>query len=129
MNKDIMAQMSTEELNEYGAMLGLVMKSAKTKQDKLDYIERKRAKIAEIKVLGLDLEVPVKRMRDKRVSDLVNKKEASDDELVEALKLILGNEQFEQVISAVTDEDGTIDVVALALCFSRIITSKELKNF
>lgn len=129
MNKEAMARMSSEELDEYGKLLGLTMKVAKSKDEKAAFIERRREKVANVHALGLDLQVPVKRMSDKRVTDITNNPKSTDDDLVQAMTLILGEEQFGEVMKAVTEEDGTVDVNALGYCFSTIITSDELKNF
>ena len=45
------------------------------------------------------------------------------------LGLLLGEEQKAELYAACTDEDGTVDVDALALAYVKIFTSDELKNF
>ena len=80
-------------------------------------------------MLGLDVEVPVKRARDKRVCDLLAKPNRTDAETEEAMRLMLGDEQMTELERACTDEDGTVDIDAMALAVAKIITSQELKNF
>lgn len=128
MNKETLARMSEAELDEYGKLLGIAMKAAKDAESKAALIERRRAKVAKVRVLGLDLEIPVKRLSDKRVTDLLGA-DSTDETQVEAMRLILGNEQFDKVVAACTEDDGTIDIYAMGLCFSKIITNQKLKNF
>lgn len=129
MDKGCMARMSAAELDEYGRLLGISTSPAKTADEKMALIERRRARTASIRVLGLDLEVPVKRARDKRASDLMAKRELSDAETEEVMRLLLGDEQMAEVERACTDEDGTVDVDAMALAFAKLVTADELKNF
>lgn len=42
---------------------------------------------------------------------------------------MLGDEQMTELERACTDEDGTVDIDAMALAVAKIITSQELKNF
>ena len=75
------------------------------------------------------LEVPIKRIHDKRLSDRINSA-GSDDEQAEAImRDLLGEEQMSEVEKACTDEDGTVDVDAYGLVLASILTSEELKNF
>ena len=41
---------------------------------------------------------------------------------------MLGDEQTAILVDACTDEDGTVDAVALGVAFVRLVTSEELKN-
>lgn len=129
MNKENMAQMSVKELNEYAKLLNIKTNGADTVDALISLIERRRERCAKIEVLGLALEIPIKKMRDKRITDVLTNTQASDEELADTMRLILGDEQFKEVLNACTEEDGTVDVDALALCFSKIYTSKKLKNF
>lgn len=129
MNKEFLARMSASELDEYGKVLGIEMAPAKTIEEKIDLIERRRERHVSICALGLDLSIPIKRAHDKRVIDLMEKQDRTDDETYEVMQLFLGEAQFGQLLNACTDEDGTIDINALGLVFVKIITSEELKNF
>lgn len=125
-----MARMSAGELDEYARALGFSAAAARDAEGKARLIEERRSRTATVRALGLDLEVPVKRMRDKRVADLVRKARDGDDEAaVEAMSLVLGDDQMARVMAAATDEDGTVDANALGVAFARIVTSRELKNF
>ena len=129
MNKDFMARMSAAELDEYGEVAGIATSPAKSAEEKARLIGSRRERAASIRVFGLDVEVPVKRARDKRVCDLLAKPNRTDAETEEAMRLMLGDEQMTELERACTDEDGTVDIDAMALAVAKIITSQELKNF
>lgn len=128
MNKAAMERMSAEELDEYGKLLGIEMRPAKTEAQKVALICTRRERTATVCALGMQFEVPMKALSDKRVTDILQADERTDADVLSVLEVMLGESQFAQLIEAVTDEDGTIDVNALALAFVRIITSDELKN-
>ena len=129
MNPEYMARMSASELDEYGAALGIEMRPAKTKDDKRRLIERRRGRVAVVRALGIDFEIPVKRARDRRLSGLVGKPDATDADMESAMRLLLGDEQMAELAEACTEPDGTVDVDAMAAAYVRIVTSDELKNF
>lgn len=128
MNKEAMRNMSAEELDDYGKLLGIITKAANDAEGKAALIERRRAKVAKVRVLGMDLDIPVKVMQDKRVAECFGDA-ATDESMVQGMELILGAEQWQRVIDAATDEDGTIDMKALALAYKQIIYADELKNY
>lgn len=127
MNPEYLERMSAGELNEYGKALGIEMAHAKSVEDKIKLIETKRNNNAIISVLGLELSVPKKRVNDRRVVSLLASG-FSDVEAEVAMRLLLGDEQMEEVVKACTDEDGTVDTIAMGVVFSEVITSPELKN-
>lgn len=129
MNAEYMERMSAKELDEYGEALGIEMRPAKSKADKIALIGRRRERSATVRALGIDFEVPVKRAHDKRVSELLGRDGRTDAETEEAMRLLLGDEQMEELAAACTEPDGTVDVNALGLAYVRILTSGELKNF
>lgn len=129
MNKEYMARMSAAELDEYAKMLGIVASPAKTAAAKAKLIEKRRERAASLRMLGIDLEIPIKRAHDKRVSDLMAKPNLTDLEVEEVMRLLLGDEQMDELARACTDDDGTVDTDAFGLAFTKIITSSELKNF
>lgn len=128
MNKAAMERMSAEELDEYGKLLGIEMRPAKTEAQKIALILTRRERTATVCALGMQFEVPMKALSDKRVTDILQSDERTDADVLSVLEVMLGEGQFARLIEAVTDEDGTIDVNALALAFVRIVTSDELKN-
>lgn len=129
MNKEFLARMSSEELDEYAKCLGIELRPAKTKEDKIALITRRRERTAQVSALGMDFDIPIKRAHDKRIIDLMEKPDRTDEETYEVMALFLGEQQFEKLIEACTEEDGTIDIDALGIAFVKIITSDELKNF
>ncbi len=129
MNPGYMSRMSSSELDEFAKALGISAKAEKTAQGKAALIDRRRNRRATVRALGMELSVPVKRFRDKRVTDLLGKGELSDEDTEAAMRLVLGEEQFDEVVAACTDEDGTVDVSAMGFVFVKILTSAELKNF
>lgn len=128
MNKAAMERMSAKELDEYGAILGIEMRPAKTEAEKIALICTRRERTATVCALGMQFEVRMKSLSDKRVTEILQANERTDEDVLTVLDLMLGEEQFAQLMEAVTDEDDTIDVNALAYAFVQIVTSDELKN-
>ena len=127
MNKEAMARMSAEELDEYGRLLGIEMKPARTVAQKVALISAKRERSATVTALGMQFEVPMKALTDKRVTDVLSSPSRTDEDVYRTLGVLLG-EQMGRLMEACTDEDGAIDSGALALAFVKIVTSDELKN-
>ena len=127
MNKEAMARMSAEELDEYGRLLGIEMKPASTVAQKVALISAKRERSATVTALGMQFEVPMKALTDKRVTDVLSSTSRTDEDVYRTLGVLLG-EQMGRLMEACTDEDGTIDSGAIALAFVNIVTSDELKN-
>lgn len=124
-----LARMGADELDGYARMLGIDAREAKGAEAKAALIERRRSRVASVRVLGMDVEIPVKRAKDKRAVDLAARA-GEDDGAAEAfMRLMLGDEQWEAVVRACTDEDGTVDVCAMALAYAQVSRSPELKNF
>lgn len=128
MNKEAMAAMSPAELDRYGRVLGIEMKPARTKAQKIALISSKRERSATVTALGIQFEVPMKALSDKRLSDILGKSKHTDEDILTALELMIGPEQLQELADACTDEDGTVDAPALALAFVIITESGELKN-
>lgn len=129
MRRETMLEMSKSELDEYAKALGIDVSGKKTVAQKADEIEKRRGRCAEVDALGLTLAVPMKRMRDKRVTDLMGKRPMSDSDADELLSLLLGEEQLAKLVERATEEDGTVDVDAMGLAMARVITCEDLKNF
>ena len=127
MNKEAMARMSADELDEYGRLLGIEMKPARTVAQKVALISAKRDRTATVTALGMQFEVPMKALTDKRVTDVLSSPSRTDEDVYRTLGVLLG-EQMGRLMEACTDEDGAIDSAALALAFVKIVTSDELKN-
>lgn len=128
MRHEVLMGMSKSELDDYAKVIGLDVTAKKTIALKVDAIETRRERVADIEVLGLTLSIPVKRMHDKRVTDICSKP-LTDELATELLGLLLGDEQEAKLIEAATDEDGTVDVEAMGLAIASITQSEELKNF
>lgn len=124
-----MMEMSKAELDEYAQVLGIDVAGRKTVAQKVEAIEKRRERTAEIDVLGITLTVPVKRMHDKRVSDLAAKRPMTDADATQLLGLLIGDEQMAKLAERATDEDGTVDADAMGLAMARILSSDDLKNF
>ena len=129
MKREVLMEMSKDELDEYGKVLGIDVGGKKTVAQKVDAIEKRRERVAEVDALGLTLSVPVKRMHDKRVSDLASKRPMTDEDATELLRLLLGDEQMARLAERATDDDGTVDADAMGLAMARILGSDDLKNF
>lgn len=85
MNKEYLLKMSDEELAGYMKMLGISSKATKTREAKIELIERRRAKTETIDVLGIPIEVSVKKLRDRRVLDAYQA--ATTDAQMEAVEI------------------------------------------
>lgn len=129
MKREVLLEMSKTELDEYAQVVGVDVTGKKTVVQKVDTIEKCRGRTADVDALGIALTVPIKRMRDKRVSDLMSKRPMTDDDAGNLLLLLLGQEQMDKVVDRVTDDDGTVDVDAMGLVMARVLSSEELKNF
>ena len=129
MRREVLMEMSKSELDEYAKVIGVDVTGKKTVTQKVASIESARERVADIDVLGMSVAIPIKRMHDKRVSDLVAKKLMSDDDATELMSLLLGDDQMDSLIARATDDDGTVDVDAMGLAIARILGAEELKNF
>ena len=129
MNREYLMKMDEDELESYAAILDIDLSKAKTHEAKVDLIERRRNRVATVEVMGMTFEVPIKRLHDKRISDLVEKRNPSNKELIQLITAIIGTDGVAQIEAACTDEDGTIDTDAYGLIISRLLNASELKNF
>lgn len=127
-NPKYLKLMSEEELDRYANAIGISTAAAKTAAQKVALIEKERSRSVTVEALGVVLELPAKRVRDQRFSDLMNKDGRTDDDLKEAFALLLGESQYAQLVEAATDEDGTVDAIALGFALNSILTSDALKN-
>lgn len=129
MKRSILERMSESEIDEYAKVLGVELAPCETLEEKIDMIERRRERCAVVSALGIDFEIPIKRVHDKRISDIITNPKATDEDTYKAMNLLLGDSQTRRLIDACTDDDGTIDSDALGLAFVKILTSKSLKNY
>lgn len=132
MRKSSLDSMSAEDLDLYAALideaLGKAVKALSDAEEKRRQVERHRNREAHVEVMGLDLAVTVKSLSDGRVSGLLSKPSRTDEETRDLALLLLGEGQWATVEDACTDEDGTVDNVALGLVITRLLTSPQLKN-
>lgn len=130
MRHEVMMEMSLSELDLYAQACGIDVTGTPTKEGKVALIEERQGRVAEIHMFGLTLAVPVKRLHDKRVSDLFEDGRLhSDKDAATVMTLILGKEQYEKVIERCTDEDGIVDVEAIGRAFMTLVGDVELKNY
>lgn len=129
MRHEALMAMSETELDGYARVIGIDVTGKKTVEKKVEEIEARRERTAEIDVLGVTLTVPIKRMRDKRVSDIMAKRVMSDADANKLLDLVLGKEQINKLVQQATDSDGTVDIDALGFAIASIVTSDSLKNY
>lgn len=128
MNPEYLKKMSAEELEAYAKSMGFTTAAAPDIEDKVRIIEGKRNRAAHLTVLGVDLEIPIKRANDKRVNDVLTRG-GTRDELERAFRLLLGDAQYDELMAACVDEDGTVDEPAISYAYGALIESDELKNF
>lgn len=129
MRREVMMEMSLSQLDEYARVCGIDTSGELTKEGKVALIEERRGRVAEIRMLGTVVTIPKSRLHDKRLADLVAGHRLSDEEVAQAFRDLLGEEQYAMVIDRCTDEDGTVDGDAYAVAFARVMTDPELKNF
>lgn len=129
MRKETLLSLSGAEIDRYAEVLGIDTTKLKAKAAKVERIEKARQRTADIEAMGLTLTVPIKKMHDKRITDRMSVGRLSDSQLDALMTDLLGEEQVAKVYEHCTDEDGTIDVEAVALVYTTIISSDELKNF
>ena len=129
MRRDVLERMSEKEVDEYGETLGIELAPCVSLEEKVDMICRRRDRSVGVTLLGVEFEIPIKRVRDKRISDLILKPDASDEETYQAMELLLGENQMKRLLYLCTDDDGTVDADALGLAFVKLLYSEELKNF
>lgn len=127
MNQKYLEMMDPKELEAYAQVLGFSTKAGKEAVDKRGIIRNRRERVASITVLGIDLEVQVKRLHDKRVVELINSRD--DEDLERGMRLLLGDEQYAAVAEACVEDDGTVDVDAMAYAVIAITGNRDVKNF
>lgn len=129
MRKEVLETLSASELEGYAAVIGVDVSNVKTKKARIAKIMEARERTADVNALGMTLTVPIKRLHDKRVTDRLNGGIVGDEELMEIMAAILGEDQLAAIEAHCTDEDGTVDVDAYGVILAAVINSDELKNF
>lgn len=129
MNPVTLQSLTVDELEDYAQTLGFTTRSAKTKEAKIKFISKKYERIQPITVLGIELEIPVKRRMSSNFIELIEKSERSRDDVVEAFTYLLGEKQHQTLVEVATDDDGTIDDAALAFAYNAIIYNGDLKKY
>lgn len=131
MRREYLLDMGADELDDYARSIGLDVTGLRSVAEKADAISESHERVADMRVLGMTLHVPLRRLHDKRLTDLFVGGQlmvSGDRELGEVIRTILGDEQADALVARVTDEDGTVDNDALAFAFTTIMTADELKN-
>lgn len=128
MNPAYLKRMSGKELDAYARQLGIDTTKKKSLAAKMQAIEDDRERTAEVDVLGIQLSVRKSKIRDKRVTDVFNGGAMTDADIEAAMRLLVGDEGWDEVIVACTDEDGSVDVDAMTYATMRIIDADAVKN-
>lgn len=130
MKHEYLMEMSESELKDYARACKIDISGAKGHAAKVKLIEEARERTSEINVIGMTIVIPVKNLHDKRVSDALSKVDLADNASVEeAMRMIVGDEQFESIVERCTEDDGYVDLDALGTVFGTVLTSSQLKNF
>ena len=129
MRHEALLGMTEEEIDGYARSLGVSLDGVEGKAAKVELIERRRERTADVRVLGALVPIPVKRLHDKRMTDRMRGGAMSDEDFMGLMRDLLGEDGLAEVVDRATDEDGTVDNEALALAYTQVITSDELKNF
>lgn len=129
MNIENMRKMGSEELEAYAKSLGFTLAAADGVEAKVSLIEKRRSRSVSLSVLGVPLEVEVRRAHDSRFFDVINDPARTRADLMGAFKRLLGDGQWAELVAACTDSDGTVDEDALAFAMDRLLSCEELKNF
>mgnify|MGYP000980796374 CR=1 FL=1 len=157
MDTSIFDNMSAKELDLYARAMELDCSKLKGVKAKREFIKQHLTKQADIKIFGNVYTVPVKRLTlvlvqqntDPWVSglsvffdnlhnlpeysdtliDLLNGKNLTDDKLFEAMRLVLGDEQFDDIYAHCTEDDGLVNMASLTYAYLSVFENEELKNF
>lgn len=129
MKPEYLRQMSREELDQYASSAGYDLGKARSVDAKVSAIEEAREHVATVKVLGgLEIEIPISRMHDKRLSDLLSKQDKTDDDIERMFVGLVGEDQAKAVEERCTDEDGAIDADAYSLAVTQVLYARAVKN-
>lgn len=128
MRKETLESLSAADLDLYARAIGCDVSKAKTKAQKVAAIEKRHERTADVEVLGVTVTIPIKRVYSKQMDELLMEIRKDGNGVYKALETLLGDEQYQTVVDAATDEDGTVDAVAIGFALDRLMRSDELKN-
>lgn len=128
MRREVLMEMSAADLDRYAAACGIDVSGESAQERKIEVIEERRGRTAEVNVLGMTLVIPKRRLHDQRVADILNKP-LTDESATQAMVLLLGDEQYMALVEWCTDVDGVVDVEALGVAFTKLFGDAELKNY
>lgn len=126
MKKEILETMSEAELRAYASNLGIPAKALNAATDKAKFVESRWEKVVTVKVAGESFTIPTKVVKSKGFIDLMAKGE--DVATEQALELLIGADGMKKVTDMATDEDGTVDVIAMGTIYGLILNDRKLKN-
>lgn len=127
MNPKYLNELDAHELEQYAKIIGFTTKAAKTVDDKRTLIENRRNRDINVTVLGsVDVTVKAKRLTDKKLFEMIKHSDTTTNE--EFLRYMVGDEGYDAILAAATDEDGTVDNSAIMLAVTELQNSKALKN-
>lgn len=128
MKREAMEAMSDSDLAMYAGRLGIDA-GGKERAALIDEIEARRAERAKLNLIGVDVEVPIRKMHDKKTLDLINSSPMTDLKADKVMLALLGKEQVAKIRAAATDEDGVVDTDAYYLAFWALVSSDALKKY
>lgn len=130
MRPEYLKQMSREELDQYAAIANYDLGKARSVDAKVSAIQEAREHVATVRVLGgLEVSIPIRRMHDKRLSDLLGKRGKLSDEDIETLFVgLVGDDQAKAIEERCTDDDGIVDVDAYSLAIAQVLRAQSAKN-
>lgn len=129
MRHETLARMSEVQLDAYADLLGIDTRNIDGVDAKVDEIESRRGRVAEVGVLGITVTIPMKRLHDRRIMDRYSGKAMTNSTLEDFIRDLVGDDQMDAIRDACTDEDGTVDSEALLYAYTCINGADELKNF
>lgn len=129
MRHEALLGMTPDEIDRYAGVLGIDLGNAETKREKIAIIEGRRERVADVRVLGMTLAVPIRNLHDARVAEALRVRPLTDEMASRVMTLVLGEEQYDALIEHCTDDDGVIDADAVGLAFVLLFEDPELKNF
>lgn len=129
MKREYLLEMDDASLEMYARALHTDVSGARTREVRVSLLERASSRCATVNVLGLDVEVPRAATRDMRVQALIRRRDITDDESDELMRLLVGEGQHEAILERCTDGDGRVDIDAYAVALATVITNEQVKNW
>ncbi|MCD8211909.1 MAG: hypothetical protein LUC17_02660 [Oscillospiraceae bacterium] len=130
MRREVLENMDDHELDAYGNALGIKFDKNADSEAKVERILEAKQRTVDITIFGETFVVPLRRARDKRVADLLEKgSKLTNADGVEIAKLILGEEQAQKLFDLCIDDDGVNDSEALGIAIALLISNDDLKKY